>query len=369
MRREKLIESLDRINKDIVESGINDMIRSAIDSTRIDKSRTKIISVKEFHKYSILSSTYDRNEIQILKILGLSNLVDVDFWERSMDSPELPELFSLNNSIRNSLNLVPRILELIQQEYKAELQSHSPHLPKELQNKELITVIISEDKGKFSSPQRLVLAIESISGLYELHAKLLNEDFDGLIVLSCDSGSDKSFDFLGVAEVIRHVKETIISIYDRVVLHRHNKNKASLELIAQSLPIFEKIDELKQSQSLSPEEAELLRRNTMTACTKFIETGITIPEMEHESVNSPRMLMAPSQKLITGPSSNDNSDDLEVASSINSSDNEEPDSDEELRKMVRKMQQELAEIKAVRSNTTEEKRPVGRRRQSKPGTV
>jgi hypothetical protein len=118
-------------------------------------------------------------------------------------------------------------------------------------------------------------------------------------VIACDSGSDKSFDFLGAAKVIAGLKELILTMWDRVVYYREKKLDAKLDLIGKALPIIGKIEELKAAGSLEPEQAELIKQKVLGGVHKLLETGIVIPEISLRATYNPRQLMAPEPKLLT----------------------------------------------------------------------
>jgi hypothetical protein len=94
--------------------------------------------------------------------------------------------------------------------------------------------------------------MEGISLLYEVVSQVEQvekeeiEDSE-LIVLGCDSGSDKAFDFLGLAEVIGSLKDLILELWDRIIFYKEKKLSAKMELIANSLPIHERISVLQSS--------------------------------------------------------------------------------------------------------------------------
>lgn len=168
--------------------------------------------------------------------------------------------------------------------------------PKENGLSQLSITVIEE--LQHSSPERLVLALQSIAGLYSACAQVLDESEGDLCVVACDSGSDKSFDFLGVAKIVECVKVVILSFWDRVVYFREDKTERRLDLIAQSLPILDEIASMKKSGKLEPERAELIKRQVIDSVTKFAAAGITIPEIENFTVYNPRQLMKPSRKLL-----------------------------------------------------------------------
>ena len=122
-----------------------------------------------------------------------------------------------------------------------------------------------------------------------------------MILLACDSGSDKSFDFLGLAKLVEMVKEIILSLWDRVVFFREKQMGERIDLIAKSLPVIERIVEMEKLNHLAPEQAEILRRNIVSGVEKFIQAGAIIPEVESHSRYNPRQLMAPEPKLLAMP--------------------------------------------------------------------
>ena len=71
-----------------------------------------------------------------------------------------------------------------------------------------LLLILPEDGGKFSSPQRLASAIESVNILYEAFAELNVQSSTDLVVKSCDSGLDKVFEFHGLPDIMAKVKGT-----------------------------------------------------------------------------------------------------------------------------------------------------------------
>jgi hypothetical protein len=67
---------------------------------------------------------------------------------------------------------------------------------------EILSVIVIENENQHSKPERLSEALMSISLLYGVVADLEGINQNTLSVITCDSGSDKSFDFLGAAKAV-----------------------------------------------------------------------------------------------------------------------------------------------------------------------
>lgn len=303
MRRETLLNATRRLNDDIESTGVDKMIEDVTD--RIHQNGPKGddglgISFEVFQKYSVAISKYGPAEIEVAKILEIQNLFAPETWQKLASNPEPGFLFGLRSRINFAKSHLPKIAKLLEQDYVSEAKAGGP-LPRELEGRIAITFILPEDKHEYSTPGRLIAALEAITNIYSVHCTLESQSESDLIVLACDSGSDKSFDFLGLAKIMEEVRKFVIAIWDRRVFHRHMHASQCIALIAQSLPVVERIEALKISGALPPEEAELLKRKTLLGATMFLESGIYIDEMAIETNHSPRQLMRPEPKLLAAP--------------------------------------------------------------------
>ena len=162
-----------------------------------------------------------------MKILELDILLEPSFWASifkfadkmsssdAEDARSLPRheldvgfLFKASSSIRFAKEYLPKIIDLLSQKYKSDIIGKDKSLPDDLKGKEILTVILTEEDRNFSSPERITVILDSISKLYSAVAELKGLKAGDLSVLSCDSGSDKSFDFLGAGKVISEVIPT-----------------------------------------------------------------------------------------------------------------------------------------------------------------
>ena len=266
------------------------------------------------------------------------------------DESNPSHIFDMHQNVTFTITQLPKFLTLIEQDYIQSIKHNDNEMPEELKGKLLLSVLIVENNNQFSSPIRLTKALESISNLYSVCAKLENENENDLIVLACDSGSDKSFDFLGLAKVTEQVKDIIVTIWDKRVFHRQKHVSESLSLITESLPILEKISNMQENNSLSPEEAELLKRQVIKGSTQFIEAGITIPELNEVSEHNPKQLLMPSPKLLVSPwNTSDNPDKIDNDLVINE-DAELSDKELKQLKALKKKQKKLKKKKQTDNN-------------------
>ena len=134
--------------------------------------------------------------------------------------------------------------------------------------------------------------------MYGVFTQLENRKAADLSVLACDSGHDKSFEFLGDIQVIEALKDFILQIWDRVIFFKDKKH--ANYLIEKSLPLLDRIEALEDREKIGPEEASALRQNILAGTRKFVSSGAMIPEMA-QAAHDPRELLVPEAKLLSSP--------------------------------------------------------------------
>ncbi len=255
--------------------------------------------IRALHQFALLASNFGPAERRMGAILGLDPLIENDSWIKLITEPGSEAVRMLFSSVGEALRYLPRFVELIEPDFLRAVVVKSEEVPKVLQGKSLLTVIAIEERNQFSGPQRLIEVIQSIMLMYEAFAIISEQSADDLVVLACDSGSDKSFDFLGAAKLMEQVKELILSLWDKVVYFREKKAGERIALVAKSLPVIEEIAKLRASGALAPEKAEIVSRKIMEGVEKFLTNGATIPEIVNVSAFNSRALLAPQVKLLT----------------------------------------------------------------------
>jgi hypothetical protein len=207
-------------------------------------------------------------------------------------------IFVWNRYLYFAVNYLPLFLELIKPDYLAITQKSPEELPDEYKGKTLLTTILIEDSNHPPTTDRIIDLLSSISSLYETSSAILKHPTVHLTMIGCDSGGEKTFDFLGAAKIIEMVKEIILSLWDRIMFFRERQIAQRVELVAKSLPVINEIWNLENENEIGHEEAELLRIKLIDSVQKFITCGAVIPEMLERSTFDPHELMMPEPKLL-----------------------------------------------------------------------
>ena len=303
MRRSELEKAVKNISDLIEEASLDVFLRDLLNVGRKqDKGLNIAIQAELFNVFKILimkSQSFGKAEMEILKFFNLEQLFNHNVWTAFSEGDR--DLISQTYfGINQITKFLPKFVKLLQQEYVQDAKKSPEALPPHFQGKALLTVILPEEHGQVSNAKRVIELIDSVNILYEAYIEINQEPYVPLILLACDSGSDKSFDFLGLAKAIEAIKEVVLSLWDRVIYFRERQHSERIKLVVETLPAIEKISGLEQEGKLGPEQAEKLRRQLIDGTSKFLETGAITEEIYGEARFEPRQLMAAAPKLLTG---------------------------------------------------------------------
>jgi hypothetical protein len=215
MLRLEIIEAVKKVNKALSDSHLREAIEISLRSHRdTPKEETTFLSeiLISLNAFSIFASRFGEHENKILDIFGLTKITRSSQWSKMINREISHDLIEIYDNIRFTENHLPQILKLVEQKYIDSFKEHPEQIPEQLSGKSILSVIILEESDNFSTPKRISEVLESITSLYQVYATLDNTSPDDIGVIACDSGSDKSFDFLGAAKVIEGVKDLILSL-------------------------------------------------------------------------------------------------------------------------------------------------------------
>lgn len=300
MRRQAFLKAVNTIVNDIAETSLQEMVVDLVNAVHKGEPNevNTAFSFRTFLDYSLRVARYTSSEHKILEIMRVDCLANPDWWQTA-PSLDPNDLYFLSRRLNFTTDNLPLLAAMLEREYVDQTEAEREELA--ASGMDTLTILLVEDHGQRSTPDRLIFALQGVSELYQAIATLEGESHSDLAVVAIDSGSDKSFDFLGLAKVMVIVKETFLAIWDRRVFHRHQHVSMCIQTIAESLPIIQQIHDMKEAGAISPEQAELLKRQMVSGTSKLLEVGAISSEMETQPGLSPRGLMRPEPKLLAAP--------------------------------------------------------------------
>jgi hypothetical protein len=294
MRRADLIEATAELKSALIETKISEFLGN-LEKKRDEGPSSEVRILAALKDYAIRAHLFEPATRHLAKIFDLEPLERAEQWLMFLDAS--PPAALMRNRIRFALEFLPAVVEMLEPELlrrlKQESEAASPY-----RGMRVLSVTVFEPEKLLSSPLRLANVLESINHFYTACALMENESPSTLSVVACDSGSDKSFDFLGIAKVMDCIERLIGTIWDRAFFFRERQFEERLELVAKSLPIIEHIGSMLEQKQVDPAMAELLKRNIFDGSNKFLQSGATIPKIEDTSQYNPRLLLSPVQKLL-----------------------------------------------------------------------
>lgn len=300
---EILLEALESANIPRLIDESFQKLRNTSDSGFGDEERVKLL--KALNWYSIIGNDFEPATVFLEQLFGLRELRDQSVWA-TLVSPEdsgeaLRSIYTLQRRLSFATEYVPKIVELIQQDSTKNIDELKREYSDSEGDAEILRLILIHQQDRFSSPDRIVEALSSIDHLYEVYLELHALPLSSLAVISLDSGSDQSFDLLGIAKVIESIKDLIVELWDKIVFFNQRKNAEWLSQAVSTLSIIREIGELEEKGILQPEKAQILKDKASHAAEQFVNAGAYVPEIERRTHHNPRELLAPQPKLLVAP--------------------------------------------------------------------
>lgn len=308
MLRAELISSVYNISNILEKSKATKFMNSALMPNRSGESSTLVSDL--FSSFAMLSSAYNNDfsdyEKEIVKQLGLEKIFKPEWWSIVQSIATGDKKVDLARSISREISRVrfaqenlPLVVGLLSREYDS-----SVYIKENLQNSDekptvdIISLFLPEEEGTVSSARRVANSIDSIILMYSAFALWHSLPENGLSIVSCDSGSDKQFDFTGLGEIVKEIKEFLLSAWSQIVFYKEKKFRERIEAVSSSLPVLEKLSDLEKDGKITRESSEMIRRNLISGIEKFLSTGCNIPEMNDNSVFAPRLLLKAENTLL-----------------------------------------------------------------------
>ncbi len=273
----------------IVEGVYRDLARSPGETKTLDV----VTSYQAF--MSAYTSKFTHVERQVMATLDIAEFADHEWWTMLIVASAPGQKAADASSaigrplyrLRFIIDYLPSVIALLD-------------IPVEVPNMAGLQVVLPEDGGRRSSPARAVASMDAVITLYEAFADMTGRPSSDLVLVSCDSGEDKVFQYAGLPDLMDKLRTTLLEIWRNAIYFRERKFAERLDMTAKALPVLAELAALEKAGTLAKERAELLRRKMLAGATKFIESGSSIPEMNDMSLYVPREVLAPKEALLLG---------------------------------------------------------------------
>lgn len=297
MRREVLQQAVKRIVSDLEESGLAQSFESAVENYQPAASpdaRVDFVNIAVLSDYFKRVSVYGEAENAVMSIMGIESLANPSTWQPLLQKFEPSFVFNFHHKIRHVISFLPRVMNLLEREY---FPFRNADLSRE-DGLEVQTVILSDEGDALSTPERIIVLLSSINSIYQVIAQTEGLPENSIALVGLDSGSEKSFDFLGLAKLMSELRETLNWAYNIIWFHKQNVTVKNLQVTGETLAIISKISKMEIDGQIDAEASARMKHGIYAGLEKFSSTGAYTPEMKVAPEN-PALAMRPQQKLLT----------------------------------------------------------------------
>lgn len=282
MHRHRIIEAADTLQDALQAAQIRDVLRA---SRNAEKSEDATRTQKFLTAYSTFAQHYAEfgdDEKYLMSVLGLTPLVNVDFWSGLLDrdSSISQELISdLDVGVYNVVYVLPKFSDLLIRE--TDKDDLCIKLQDGIENEvQRLRVFISEPDNALTDTSIITNVIRAVEDLYEGVSSLFKKTYVPLAIGSIDSGSAKCFDFFGDVEAVGEVKLLLRDVWDRVKSASAEDLGYQIEVALMSTGFVSRVSDVQRGTSTPEEEGQRLTRLVSRSIEMLFRNGAYTDDME-----------------------------------------------------------------------------------------
>ncbi len=295
MRRRELIDAILSVSETLTSTGASRFFREA---GRPEKPLDDKI-LRTYTDFMVASSHFNAAEDAVMSAFGIDPIKEPNLWTG------LPET-------RRDVFVKCRLGIVFLQDYSESIvkliergSAEEGFILQDVKKKQSITmaaqrltILVREPDHPSLTVKQFAEALHSLEQLYSVIAKVSNLESSELVVGQMDSGSDKSFDVIGIEKGIAQLSNLLLQCWDRVRHGPQHKLSASLKVASDGVTLLEQISAATEKNALTKEEAEKLRRTVIKGVEDLFAKGVYTPQMETQVQPRPSQLPVERRKLL-----------------------------------------------------------------------
>jgi hypothetical protein len=209
---------------------------------------------------------------------------------RSGGNPNTTEIFDFYQTLGALLKVEKTCRTLLQDEKVGKVEPTDS----------LLELQLTDYEGKGVEPARLSATFSILADLQMNIARLLQVQDHRLTVKYLDSGSDFKIGLEGVKDAIEALRNLIESMWDRIRFRDQDSFERNMEAVTKGLEFMEKVKQAVHNNSVTQEEADILKTRVFKDVNDLIGLGVTLPiRGEGADVERKQLIEKRSTKLLT----------------------------------------------------------------------
>jgi len=300
MRRDRIIKSVNTLRDALQAAQIRELLRAARNGQQMEGvNRTQKILLA----YNVFMRHYQdfgEGEKELMSFFGLNPLLDIAFWSALIDGEQAVSrkiMSDVDVGAYNVIFVMPKLRELLTRDNDREQLIVTDASGNETEIKRL-RLLVAERARSLTDPHVIINILRSIDEFYEGMASLHGGGTAALAVGSIDSGSTKSFDFFGAANIMDEISALLIAVWDRIKYSPEENFRYQIEVAMMAAGFIGRVKEAQTGGVINEDQGQRITRSVAKAIETLFRSGAFTEEMDEIREVRASHFLVPKTQLI-----------------------------------------------------------------------
>lgn len=300
MRRDRIIKAVNTVRDALQAAQIRELLRAARNGQQnegVNRTQKILLAYNVFMRHY---QDFGENEKELMTFFGLTPLLDIAFWSALIDGEQAVSrklMSDVDVGAYNVIFVMPKLRELLTRENDRDQLIVTDDQGNETEIKRL-RLLVAERSRALTDPQLIINILRSIDEFYEGMVALQGGKGADLTIGSIDSGSTKSFDVFGAANIMDEISTLLISVWDRIKYSAEENFRYQIEVAMMAAGFITRVKEAQTSGSINEEQGQRITRSVAKAIETLFRSGAYTEEMDEIREVRASNFLVPKTQLI-----------------------------------------------------------------------
>lgn len=300
MRRDRIIKAVNTVRDALQAAQIRELLRAARNGQQnegVNRTQKILLAYNVFMRHY---QDFGESEKELMTFFGLTPLLDIAFWSALIDGEQAVSrklMSDVDVGAYNVIFVMPKLRELLTRENDRDQLIVTDAQGNETEIKRL-RLLVAERSRALTDPQLIINILRSIDEFYEGMVALQGGSGADLTIGSIDSGSTKSFDVFGAANIMDEISTLLISVWDRIKYSGEENFRYQIEVAMMAAGFITRVKEAQTSSTINEEQGQRITRSVAKAIETLFRSGAYTEEMDEIREVRASNFLVPKTQLI-----------------------------------------------------------------------
>jgi hypothetical protein len=300
MRRDRIIKAVNTVRDALQAAQIRELLRAARNGQQnegVNRTQKILLAYNVFMRHY---QDFGESEKELMTFFGLTPLLDIAFWSALIDGEQAVSrklMSDVDVGAYNVIFVMPKLRDLLTRENDREQLIVTDAQGNETEIKRL-RLLVAERSRALTDPQLIINILRSIDEFYEGMVTLQGGSGADLSIGSIDSGSTKSFDVFGAANIMDEISTLLISVWDRIKYSAEENFRYQIEVAMMAAGFITRVKEAQTSGTINEEQGQRITRSVAKAIETLFRSGAYTEEMDEVREVRASNFLVPKTQLI-----------------------------------------------------------------------